>query len=163
MPSLAKQIDDDALARNMVADVSQKAANRYGIALSSTLQKQIDTAVPTLIPRFKDAIHQEVAKEIKELATKTGPKPFILVALAVPTLVKISEQGDKATAIASLPNRKIELGLERNGDLWKVTSVKDDVLLQHLVDNVMKELPAIGAVDVSNQLLKSLQKPTKKK
>jgi hypothetical protein len=164
MPSFQKQIDDEAIVRNMAGDVSQKAASRYGIALSSTLQKQIDTAVPTLLPRLKDTIHQEVAKEIKEFASKTEPRPFILVAVAVPTLVTISEQGNRATAIASLPNRKIELGLERSGDLWKVTAVKDDVLLQRIVDRVMKDLPAIGAVDVSNQLLKSLslQKPRKK-
>ena len=162
MPSFEKQIDDEAIARNMAGDVSQKAANRYGIALSTTLQKQIDTAVPTLLPRLKDTIHQEVAKEIKEFASKTEPKPFILVAVGVPKLMTISEQGDKATADASLPNRKIELGLQRSGDRWKVTTVKDDVLLQHIVDSVMKDLPAIGAVDVSNQLLKSLQKPRKK-
>jgi hypothetical protein len=160
MASFEKQIDDEAIARNMISDVSQKAATRYGLALNGTLQKQIDTLVPTLLPRLKDSIHQEVAKEIKELASKSEPKPFILVALAVPTLVTIASEGDKATAAAQLPNRKIELGLERTSDLWKVTAFKDDVLLQHVVDNVMKDLPAIGGVDSS--LLKSLQKPKKK-
>jgi hypothetical protein len=160
MPSFEKQIDDDAIARNMISDVSQKAATRYGIAVSGTLQKQIDAMVPTLLPRLKDTIHQEVAKEIKEFASKSGPKPFILVAVAVPTLVNITAQGDKATAIAQLPNRKIELGLDRSADQWKVTAFKDDVLLQRVVDSVMKDLPAIGGVDSS--LLKSLQKPKKK-
>jgi len=160
MASFEKQIDDDAIARNMISDVSQKAATRYGIALSGTLQKQIDAMVPTLLPRLKDTIHQEVVKEVKEFAAKSGPKPFILVAVAVPTLVNITTQGDKATAIAQLPNRKIELGLDRSADLWKVTAFKDDVLLQRVVDSVMKDLPAIGGVDSS--LLKSLQKPKKK-
>ncbi len=160
MASFEKQIDDEAIARNMMSDVSQKAATRYGIALSGTLQKQIDAMVPTLLPRLKDTIHQEIAKEIKEFASKSGPKPFIFVAVAVPTLVNITAQGEKATAIAQLPNRKIELGLERSADLWKVTAFKDEVLLQRVVDSVMKDLPAIGGVDSS--LLKSLQKPKKK-
>ena len=155
-----KQIDNEAIARNLVGDVSQKAASRYGIALNGTLQKQIDAAVPTLVPQLKEMIHQEVSREIKEFAAKSESKPFILVAVAVPTLVTITTDGDKAKAIAPLANRKIELGLERSGDLWKVTSFKDDVLLQRVVDGVMKDLPSIGGID--NSLLKSLQKPKRK-
>jgi hypothetical protein len=161
MPSFQKQIDDDAIAKNLIAEVSQKAQSRYGIALSPALQKQIDTLVPTLLPRLKDTIHEEVAREIKEFASKSEPKPFILVALAVPTLVTIKTDGDKARATAPLPNRTIELGLQRNGDLWKVTEFKDEVLLQRIVDSVMKDLPAIGG-DIGNSLLKALQKPKKK-
>jgi hypothetical protein len=61
-------------------------------------------------------IHQEVSREIKEFAAKSESKPFILVAVAVPYVVTITTEGDKAKAIAPLANRKIELGLERNGD-----------------------------------------------
>jgi hypothetical protein len=42
MASFEKQIDDDAIARNMISDVSQKAATRYGIALERYFAKQID-------------------------------------------------------------------------------------------------------------------------
>jgi hypothetical protein len=158
--SFEKQINDEAIARNMIPDVSQKAATRYGIALSSSLQKQIDTLVPTLLPRLKDTIHQEVAKELKEFASEIRAKAIHPCCGGRPSLVNITAQGDKATAIAQLPNRKIELGLERSADLWRVTAFKDDVLLQRVVDSVMKDLPAIGGVDSS--LLKSLQKPKKK-
>jgi len=163
MQAFQKQIDDEAIAKNLVTDVSQKASSRYGIALSPALQKQIDALLPTLLPGMKDTIHEEVAKEIKEFAAKSEPKPFIVIAIAVPTLVTITSEGDKAKAIAPLPNRKIELGLERSGDLWKVTEVKDDVLLQRVVDNVMKDLPVVGTADVGNMLLKALSKPKKKR
>ena len=33
-----KRIDDDEIAKNMVASVSQKAAGRYGFALSGSIQ-----------------------------------------------------------------------------------------------------------------------------
>jgi len=162
MAAFQKQIDDDSIAKNMVTEVSQKASSRYGIALSPALQKQVDTMVPTLMPRLKDTIHQEVAKEIKEFAAKSDPKPFIVVALAVPTIVKITTEGDKAKATALLPNRQIELGLQRDGDLWKVTQMKDDELVNRVVDSVMKDLPPIGSNDAVNGLLKALRKPNKK-
>jgi uncharacterized membrane protein len=157
MESFQKQIDDDSIAKNLIAEVTQKAQDRYGIAMSPVLQKQIDTMVPTLLPRLKDTIHEEVAKEIKEFAAKSEPKPFIIVALAVPTLMTITTEGDKAHATATLPNRTIELGLQRDGDRWKVTEMKDEVLLQRIVDSVMKDLPAVGS-DVGNELLKQLKK-----
>lgn len=157
MESFKKQIDDDAIARNLIAEVSQKAASRYGVALNETLQKQIDTLIPSLLPKLKDTIQQEVAKEIKEFASKTEPKPFILIALAVPSLVTITNEGDKAKAVAPMPNRSIELTLTKDGDLWKVTEFKDEVLIQRVVDSVMKDLPAIGGVDLGKTLLKGLQ------
>jgi hypothetical protein len=163
MESFKKQIDNDAIARNLIADVSKQAATRYGIALNENLQKQIDTLIPTLLPKLKATIEEEVAKEIKEFASKSEPKPFILVALAVPSLVTITAEGDKARAVAPMPNRTIELGLQRDGDLWKVTEFKDEVLLQRVVDNVMKDLPAIGGIDFGKGLLKGLQKPRKRR
>jgi hypothetical protein len=158
MVAFAKQLDDDAVARNLASEVSKKASDRYGIALNASLQRQIDYMVPSLVPRFKDTIHQEVAKEIKEIAAKSEPKPFIIVALAVPRLVTINSEGDNARATAQIPNRTIELGLQRSGDRWKVIEFKDDVLIQRVVDDVMKELPAIGGFDLG-----PLLKPTKKR
>jgi len=161
MASFDKQIDDDAIARNLINDVSQKAAGRYGIALSGSLQKQIDTIMPTLLPRLKNTIHEEVAKEIKEFASKSEPRPFVLVALAIPNLITITTENDKANAKAPMPNRTIELGLQRDGDRWKVIEFKDEVLIQRLVDSVMKDLPAIGGIDLS-PLLKPSRKPARR-
>jgi hypothetical protein len=160
MESFQKQIDDEAIARNLIAEVNQKAQDRYGIAMNPAVQKQIETLIPTLVPRLKQTIHEEVAKEIKEFASKSEPKPFIIVAFAVPSLMTITTEGDKARASAPLPNRTIELGLQRDGELWKVTEFKDEVLLQRVVDSVMKDLPAIGG-DITNQFLKQLKKKSK--
>ena len=148
MVEFAKQVDDDAVARNLVSDVSKKASDRYGVALNASLQRQIDFMIPSLIPRLKDTIHQEVANEIKEIAAKSEPRPFIIVAIAVQKLVTINTEGDNARATAQMPNRKIELALQRNGDRWKVTELKDEVLVQRVVDSVMKDLPAIGGFDL---------------
>src|SRR5215211_99039 len=74
-----KRIDDDEIAKNMVPSVSQKAAGRYGFALNSSVQGQIDTMVPSVLPRLKQLIHDEVVKELKEFASKSEPKPFIFL------------------------------------------------------------------------------------
>ena len=149
-----KRIDDDAIAKNMIATVSQKAAGRYGFALNSSVQSQIDKVVPAMLPQLKQTIHDEVVKEIEEFASKSEPRPFIVLVVAVPSLVTVTTEGDTAKATAKVGERRIELTMQRDADRWKVTDFKDDVVVQRVVDDVMKQLPAIGGVDANSPLLK---------
>ena len=152
MAEFDKRINDDEIAKRMVANVSQKVTARYGVAINASIQKQIDNLVPQLMPKVKQTIHEEVAKEIREFATKSQAKPFIIVALAVPSFVTITTQGDTAKASAKLNDRNIELGMQRDSDRWKVVEVNDDVLVQRIVDNLMKELPTIGTATMLDLL-----------
>ena len=149
-----KRIDDEEIAKNMLASVSQKAAGRYGFALNSSIQQRIDTIVPTLLPGLKQTVHDEVVKEIKEFASKSEPRPFIFLVVTVPSLMKVTTQGDTAKATALLSERTIELTMRRDAERWKVIEFKDDVVVQRVVDSVMKELPAIGTIDPNSPLLK---------
>jgi hypothetical protein len=150
----SKRINDDEIAKNMVASVSQKAAGRYGLAMNSSVQSQIDKQIPSLLPRLKQTIHDEVVKEIKQVAAKSEPQPFILLVVGVPRLVTVTTEGDIAKVKAPLSDRTIELTMQRDADRWKVTDLKDDIVVQRVVDNVMKELPAIGSIDSNNPLFK---------
>ena len=149
-----KRINDDEIAKNMVASVSQKAAGRYGLAMDSSVQAQIDKQVPALLPHVKQTIHDEVVKQIKEFAAKSEPQPFPLLVFAVPRLVTVTTTGDTANVKAPLNDRTIELTMQRDADRWKITDFKDDLVVQRVVDNVMKELPAIGNIDPNSPLFK---------
>lgn len=151
-----KRIDDEEIAKNMLASVSEKAASRYGFGLSSSIQQRIDTVMPSLLPRLQQTIHDEVVKEIKEFASKSEPKPFIFLVVTVPSLMKVTTEGDTAKATATLTDRTIELTMRRDADRWKVIEFKDDVVVQRVVDSVMKELPAIGTIDANSPLRKQL-------
>lgn len=153
-----KRINDDEIAKNMIATVSQKAAGRYGLAINSSVQSQIDKVMPSLLPRLKQTIHDEVVKQIKEFAAKSEPQPFILLVVGVPRLVTVTTEGDTAKVKAPLSDRTIELTMQRDADRWKVTEFKDDVVVQRVVDNVMKELPAIGSIDSNSPLFKKPQR-----
>ena len=155
MVAFQKQLDDEQLAKNLVASVRDKASARYGIALTDSLQRKIDTLLPALLPQLKDKIHTEVAKEVKEFSSRAQSKPFVVVALTISSLVTITMDGDNARVSALIPDRPIELALRRDGDRWKVVDFKDDVLVQRVVDGMMKDLPAIGGIDVNIPLLKS--------
>jgi hypothetical protein len=149
-----KRIDDDEVAKNMIASVSQKVAVRYGFALNDSMQAQMDKVMPSLLPRLKQTIHDEVANEIKQYAASAEPKPFILLVVTLPSLIKVTTEGDIAKATAAVSNRAIAVTMRRDAERWKVTEYKDDVVVQRVVDSVMKELPAIGSIDPNSPLLR---------
>ena len=161
-PEVAKLIDEDEIAKNMLANVSQKAVARYGGSIDAATQQQIDKLMPSLLPRVKQAVHDELTNQIKSLAGSSEPKPFIVVLAAVRSLLKITTEGDTARGTAAVNDRQIELTMHRDADRWKLIGFNDDAMVQRVVDSVMKDLPAIGGVDSTNPLLKIPGRPRKR-
>ena len=162
LPEFQKRIDDEEIAKNMITTVSQKAAGRYGFALSGLMQQRIDSLLPSLTPRLKQAISDEVAKELNDFASKSEPKPFLLLAATLSSIVDVTNEGDTAKATTAILGRPIELTMRRDANRWKVTEYKDEVVVERVVDSVMKELPAIGSIDTNDSsLLKQLSRPNR--
>ena len=153
-----KQVDDEEIAKNIAARVNQKAAARYGYALNSSIQQQIDNAMPALLPGVKQAVHDEFFNAMKALVAAPEKRSFITIVGAVRSLLTITEEGDSAKATGTVSGHNIEMTMRRDGNGWKVTDVKDDVIVQRIVDSVMKELPAIGSIDANSPLLKPSQR-----
>ena len=158
-----KYINDDELAKNMVASVSQKAAARYGYALNSSIQQKIDNTLPALMPRLKQTVHDQLFAEIQKLGPAPEGRTFIYLLVTVSRLLTVATEGDTAKVKASLMGRSFDLTMQRAADRWQVTDCKDDVLVQRVVDGVMKDLPAIGSVDPNSPLLKQATKRNKRR
>jgi hypothetical protein len=145
-----KRIDDEAIAKNMTAAVSQKAAARYGQAIDSSTQQKIDSTMPSLLPRVKQTVHDEFLNAMKTPEQRS----FLSIVGAVQSMMIVTTNGDAAKATGKLAGRDIELGMRRDPDGWKVIDVKDDVIVQRVVDSVMKDLPAIGSGDTEFPFMK---------
>ena len=140
-----KRIAGEEIAKNMTAAVSQKAASRYGGSLNSSVQQKIDSTMSSLLPRVKQTVHDEFLNAMKAAAPEQ--RSFISIVGAVQSMMTVTTNGDSAKATGKMAGHDIELGMRRDGDGWKVIDVKDDLIVQRVVDNVMKELPAIGGAD----------------
>jgi hypothetical protein len=75
----------------------------------------------------------------------------------MPFIVDVKENGDTAQVMVNLNDRQVELTMVRNKERWKVVAVKDDVMAAQLVDNIAKDLPAIGS-ELEKQIRKNLPK-----
>jgi hypothetical protein len=158
---MAKLIDDEELARNMIAQVNEKAIGRYGGLVRVETQQQIEKTISSL-PQLKQTIHNEVAGEFKNFQV-TRFEPFLRKLIAMRSYTPITTEGDVAKASATVSGRPVELTMRRDGDRWKVTKFDDIVVVQRIVDIVMKDLPPIGALDSTNPLFKMPGKPRKRR
>lgn len=144
MASIDQVVDTDMIVADLVGPVAEKAGGRYGRTLSATMHLRVSALVTVLLPRAKESIRAELTKRVQEIAQQSEPKPFIVVALGLPYLVNIATEGDSAKVTATVKDRPIELTMQRNDRRWKVSGIKDDRLVQRIVDELMKDLPAIS-------------------
>lgn len=154
-------VDTDKVVENFVPQVTEKAVGRYAAALTAPIRKQVEALVPKLLPGVKAQVREEVTKKIKEMSERAEGKPFILIALGMPYVVDVREEGDTAHVLANLKDRQVELTMIRNESRWKIVAVKDDVMAAQLVDRIVKDLPAIGS-ELEKQIRKNLPKDVEK-
>lgn len=140
--TMEQLINTDKLATNLSSELSQKAASRYGMALEVAARQQVETLVPALLPRVKQTISDEVVNSLREVSPQTQKRPFIIKAIALPYALSITTQNDRAQV--TIPKRETELTLERNGQRWQVVGIKDEALVQRLVDQLTADLPPIA-------------------
>jgi hypothetical protein len=158
---MAPLLDREEIARNMMAKVSQKAVNRYGGLVSTTAQQKIEQAV-TSLPNLNQTIGVAVESEMQSLAGDQS-EPFFRRLLTMPSKVTITTEGDLAKASTNVNGRVIELTMRRDAKRWKVTDFSDDVVVQRIVDSVMKDLPPIGSLDSTNPLFKMPSRARKRR
>ena len=144
-PAFDQLVDIDKIVENFVPQVTEKALGQYAAALTAPIRKQVEQQVPKLLPEVKQKVRDEVTKQVKEMSERAAGKPFPLIALGIPYVVGIKETGDAATVDVTLKDRPVQLTMQRNKELWKIVAVKDDVLAGRIVDEIAKNLPAIGS------------------
>ena len=134
-------VDMDKIISNLSAMASEKAAARYGPTLNAIMRQRVSAIVTVLLPRLKQNLRAELATRMREIQPEQ--KPFMVLALSLPYLVNISTDGDNARITATVQDRPVELTMQRSDERWKVSAIKDERLTQRLVDDLIKDLPAI--------------------
>jgi len=135
-------IDTDKVVEDYAAQVKEQAKNNPIVIgpLKGILEKYLNQNMP----QIKEKAREEINGRIKEVGQKAEGKPFIVYALALPWVIGITEEGDKATASINYITNTIEIKMERNGDKWKIVGVKDDQAVNRIVERVIQEITTGG-------------------
>jgi len=150
-------VDTGKVIESFAPQVINEATGRLGTALTPAMRQRIETLVPTLMPNVAENLRGEVMKQVRELTSRAEGKPFFLIALTLPYIVDIQQQGENATVKAKSGDRTLELMMIRSVEKrWKVVAVKDDELARLVVDDIARFLPAIGA-DLEDEVRKQVE------
>ena len=144
MATVDQQVDTDKILNDLAAKVTEKAVSRYGSILSSPARSRLEGLINSLLPGVKQTVRDVFAKRVQEISHKSEHKPFAVVAIGLPYFVNITTNGDTAKIVTVPRDRLVELTMERYGERWKVTAIKDDPIVQRIVDELIGDLPAIG-------------------
>lgn len=131
-------IDTDQIAQGFIPQVIDKLAGANS-PVPPAARPQLSSALPQLLPRVREGVRDEIAQDIKGLSK--GHTSFFLTALAVKTAADVKEQGGKAAVTVKAGDRPIELTLVRDGERWKVVTVKDEQVANDIATRLASSIP----------------------
>lgn len=135
-------INADTIAEGFIPQVVEKLAGQ-GSQLTPQARAQLTNVMPQLLPRVRETMRDEVARNLKELSKDdSGRTPFFVKALGVRGFTDVKEQGDTASVAVKSDARALDLTMKREGDRWRVVNVKDDKLATDIAARLASSIPA---------------------
>jgi hypothetical protein len=97
-------------------------------------------------------MRDEIARAMKGLSQNDSSSlPFFVKALGVRQAATVVERGDAATVTVNAGERPVELSMRRDGERWKLVTVKDPQLASNIATRLAASLPAAPPPPPQNQ------------
>ncbi len=134
-------IDIDSVARGFVPQIAAQGFGRIE-DLPAPVQRQITNTLPQAVPAARDAIAAELQRTLAESAQGVRV-PVGILALLIPRVATIEQNGDAATATFTNNNRTTQLTLARDATLqtWRIVGVTDEQLAAYLAGQIGNAVP----------------------
>src|SRR5215207_457883 len=135
-------IDADQIAQGFIPQVIENLAGA-GSPITPQARASLTAALPALLPRVRETMRDEIARAMKGLSqNESSSLPFFVKALGVRQMTTVVERGDAATVSFKAGERPVELSMRRDGERWKVVTVKDAQLAADIATRLAASLPA---------------------
>lgn len=137
-------IDSDQIAQGFVPQVIEKLAGANS-SVPPAARAQLTNSLPQLLPRVREGVRDQIAASMKSLSKSTsGRMPFFLTALGIRSAAEVRQQGDTSAVTIKAGDRPIELTMRRDGERWKVVTVRDDQLAADISARLASSVPALA-------------------
>lgn len=151
--------DTDRVVDSFLADLAQRSESGFFAGLPISLRDKFKSPPPSVINYLKTGMREGVRRRINELDESMANSPFIVTALALYFKTNLRTEGDRANISITRNDQRLELGMLRNGDSWRVVSAKDDALAARMIANMAKDLPGeFSPLDLAKPLKDALPK-----
>jgi hypothetical protein len=140
--AMQQYVDSDAAVDNFVPQITDKAVELYGKNLAPAQIDKVKLIAGPLMPSIKQRAKDELPRVIREKTAPFESIPYWAIALFAGRAVDITITGDSALVKSKMPEHPLELTMKKNGDIWKVVALKDDVLAQKIAQKIGQEMVA---------------------
>lgn len=137
---LESLIDAEAVVNDFMPQVTGKAMELYGRNLPPQTILKVEQVAAPLIPIIKDRAKMELPSVIREKTAPVQKVPYWMIAMFANRAVDISTTGETATVKSKIADRPLELSMKRDGNIWKVTGMKDDVLARKIAEKIGQDI-----------------------
>lgn len=138
--TVAQIIDTEQVVNNFVPQISEKAVELYGRNLPPQIINRVALLVVPLMPAIKEKAKAELPQLIREKTENFDRVPYWVIALFADRGLDIKIDGDTATIKSKNPDKPAEFTMKRDGNLWKITAVKDEKLAQKVAEKVGQQI-----------------------
>jgi nitrate reductase NapE component len=147
--AVERLIDADKVVENFLPQITEKAIDLYGRGLPPAIVQKVSKLATPMLPAVGARAKRELPALIREKTKIAENAPVWAIALSAPRYLEIKEEGDTATVVSKIPEKPLELKMQRNGDTWRVVEVKDEATARRIAERVGHELlrAAKGGVD----------------
>lgn len=139
--------DPDKIVSNLSAQMVDKVAGKLGLVPGAGLLIPSSAIPPSVLQTLKQSLRERLVSEVNDFSAQLGRKPFIVLAVTLPTIVKVTTENNTARLSTTMRGQTVELAMQKDGDVWKVVGVKDDYLATKLVSELLSDLPSTKKVD----------------
>ncbi|MET0650297.1 MAG: hypothetical protein ABW208_27125 [Pyrinomonadaceae bacterium] len=135
-------IDADQIAQGFAPQVIENLAGADS-QLPPQARASLTAMLPALLPRVRETMRDEIARAMKGLSqNESSSLPFFVKALGVRRAATVVESGDAATVTVNAGERPVELSMRRDGERWKLVTVKDTQMASDIATRLAASLPA---------------------
>lgn len=135
-PEVEKFLDTDAVVDSVVPQVVDSAKERYGRGLPPAVVDRATGMLAPVLPAVKERARVEIPRLIRDKMNQLPKVSPWLLGVGINRAATIEQTGDNATLRTKVQDREVELSMQRAGDKWKVTGLKDAVLADKIADAV---------------------------
>jgi hypothetical protein len=133
-------VDTDAVVEDFLPQITDKAIELYGRNLPPEVLKKVARVATPLMPAVKERARAELPNLIRQKTQKFEDIPFWAIAVGAGKYLDIQQDGGKAFVNSKLQDRPLEIEMRKNGNLWQVVAVKDEILAQQIAERIGKEI-----------------------
>lgn len=137
-------VNSEKIIDNFASQATGKVSG-FGLP-GAVLSSQLSNVTPLLPERLRATFREWLADEIKQFSSTFGKKLFI-IALTLPKVAKITGDEHTARVETNLRGQPVELIMQKDGEIWRLVSLKDDGLVTRVLDEIRKDLTALAPLD----------------